>query len=183
MPERPILRKATLDDLDFLIRVDLKDEGSSSDFYAQFTEEELQQHRKKIGEFIDQPDRGAWVHEVDRKPISAILYTFRTRNEKLWDSDRVYDEIDPSLFPQDGRFCEVFQLWVHPNHRRQGLATELKMTLEHDALVRGVKMLYTHTEDCNLHVIEMNLKLGFKEVRRGPIWDEFVRVSLVKVLE
>jgi hypothetical protein len=29
----------------------------------------------------------------------------------------------------------------------------------------------------------MNLKLGFKEVRRGPIWDEFVRVSLVKVLE
>ena len=47
----------------------------------------------------------------------------------------------------------------------------------------GVHALYTHTEERNTHVIEMNLKLGYREVRRGPIWDEIVRVSLIKRLD
>ncbi len=34
----------------------------------------------------------------------------------------------------------------------------------------------------NQHVIELNHKLGYREIRRGPIWDEIVRVSLVKDL-
>jgi len=43
--------------------------------------------------------------------------------------------------------------------------------------------VYTHTAESNLHVIEMNLKLGYHEVRRGPIWDEIFRVSLIKRLD
>jgi hypothetical protein len=45
-----------------------------------------------------------------------------------------------------------------------------------------VKLVYTHTEETNPHVLELNKKLGYVEVRRGPIWDEVVRVSLVKTL-
>ena len=36
--------------------------------------------------------------------------------------------------------------------------------------------------DRRTHVIELNHKLGYREIRRGPIWDEIVRVSLVKYL-
>ena len=42
--------------------------------------------------------------------------------------------------------------------------------------------MYTHTEEENAHVIELNLKLGYFEVRRGPIWDEITRVSVIKHL-
>ena len=43
-------------------------------------------------------------------------------------------------------------------------------------------MIYTHTELTNPHVIALNLKLGYREIRRGPIWDEIERVSLTKIL-
>jgi len=43
-------------------------------------------------------------------------------------------------------------------------------------------MIYTHTEHTNTHVLALNEKLGYHEVRRGPIWDEIERVSLVKYL-
>ena len=43
-------------------------------------------------------------------------------------------------------------------------------------------MVYTHTELSNPHVIELKRRLGYREIRRGPIWDEIVRVSLVKDL-
>jgi hypothetical protein len=43
-------------------------------------------------------------------------------------------------------------------------------------------MIYTHTEAHHLHVLALNHKLGYREVRRGPIWDDVVRVSLVKHL-
>jgi hypothetical protein len=43
-------------------------------------------------------------------------------------------------------------------------------------------LIYTHTEERNEHVIALNKKLGYHEIRRGPIWDEIVRVSLIKSL-
>ena len=47
---------------------------------------------------------------------------------------------------------------------------------------RGIAMIYRHTLARNTHVIAFNHKLGYREVRRGPIWDEWERVSLVKYL-
>jgi hypothetical protein len=43
-------------------------------------------------------------------------------------------------------------------------------------------MIYTHTEERHAHVLALNQKLGYREVRRGPIWDDVIRVSLVKYL-
>ncbi len=88
-----------------------------------------------------------------------------------------------SAFPPDGRFCEIFNLWVDPAYRRKGLATRLKLEMEAEARRRGIQMIYTHTEEANSHVIELNLKLGYHPIRTGPLWDAVPRVSLVKWLE
>jgi ribosomal protein S18 acetylase RimI-like enzyme len=77
---------------------------------------------------------------------------------------------------------EIFQLWIHSNYRRIGLATKLKEKLEEEALYHKVSLIYTHTEESNNHVIELNKKIGYQEVRRGPIWDDVIRVSLIKQL-
>jgi len=92
----------------------------------------------------------------------------------------VFRTIDRAVFPANGAFLEVFQLWVHPNHRRQGVGSALKLELETMARARNVSMIYTHTEERNEHVLAFNAKLGYREVRRGPIWDASVRVSLVR---
>ncbi|MBP1989562.1 ribosomal protein S18 acetylase RimI-like enzyme [Paenibacillus eucommiae] len=77
---------------------------------------------------------------------------------------------------------EIFSLWNHPNYRRLGLATQLKLKLEEEADYHKVNLIYTHTEEKNQHVIELNKKIGYQEVRRGPIWDDVIRVSLIKPL-
>ena len=53
---------------------------------------------------------------------------------------------------------------------------------EEESIVRGIMTMYTHTEKRNTHLIDLNLKLGYFEVRTGPIWDEIPRVSLMKHL-
>ena len=85
-------------------------------------------------------------------------------------------ELPGGLFEPGSRFCEVFELWVHPDYRRQGLATRLKGELEVASLRRGLSLIYTHTETTNAHVVELNLKMGYHVIRRGPIWDEVERV-------
>jgi hypothetical protein len=44
-------------------------------------------------------------------------------------------------------------------------------------------LVYTHTEAGNPHVLALNRKMGYREVRRGPIWDEVVRMGLVKQVD
>jgi ribosomal protein S18 acetylase RimI-like enzyme len=176
------LRRATLDDLDFLVRIDLDDEGVTPGYREEWGEVEATQHRAKIKSFITGDDKGALIAESDSdKRIGAILWRYRDASKEDFAVENVFREIR-SVFPPDGRFCEVFQLWVDPAHRRQGIATALKQAAESDAVARGVGMIYTHTEERNDHVVALNAKLGYFEVRRGPIWDEVVRVSLVKRL-
>ena len=62
---------------------------------------------------------------------------------------------DP-FFTSKARFCEVFELWVAPEVRRQGLGTRLKGELESESRRRGIGLIYTHTETTNPHVIDLN---------------------------
>ena len=181
-PTMAILRRATLDDLDFLVRVDLNDEGVTPGYRDEWGEAEAAEHRAKIQSFITDGDKAALVADAPTEPrIGAILWRYRNVKTEAMIEETIFREIEPVL-PSDGAFCEIFQLWVDPGYRRQGIGTALKRVAEEDAVARGVGMIYTHTEERNLHVIELNEKLGYRGVRRGRIWDEIIRVSLVKDL-
>ena len=179
-----MLREAVPSDLDFLVAVDLKDEGVTLPHMAQAGTEELAEHRSKIAAFISDNDKAAWVYEdtKTKRLIGIILWRYRNRLSENFEPWSIFPQLSVNLFPADGGFCEIFQLWVAPEYRRQGLATHLKQQAEVEARRRGVALMYTHTEARNSHVIELNLKLGYFEVRRGPMWDEAVRVSLIKSL-
>ena len=179
------LRKAEAQDINFLVKIDLKDEGVAVSHMVDYGAEEFAQRRDKIAAFVLSDDKDAWVFEdvEANRVIGIILWRFRNRLREKFESWSIFNEMNAALFPADGAFCEMFQLWVAPDYRRQGLATRLKQQAEAESLRRGVKLMYTHTEEQNRHVIEMNQKLGYREARRGPIWDEVVRVSLIKPLE
>ncbi|HWI53687.1 MAG TPA: GNAT family N-acetyltransferase [Symbiobacteriaceae bacterium] len=167
-----ILRKATLDDLDFLVRADLKSDDGT------MTEQEVAAHRVKIRSYLTDPDKGAFIWD-DGRPVAMIMYLVRSLDVPQFPGE-IFGEIDRSVFPPDGRFLEVFQLWVDPAYRQRGLATALKRELEAESVRRGVRLIYTHTEETNVITLHLNRVLGYREVRRGPIWDEVIRVSLVK---
>jgi ribosomal protein S18 acetylase RimI-like enzyme len=86
------------------------------------------------------------------------------------------------MFPTDGKVCEIFQLWVAPDHRRKGIASELMKKAERIARDSYIQMIYTHTESVNDHVVELCDKLGYEVIRKGTLWDETVRVSQIKHL-
>jgi len=171
------IRRAVPADLETLIRIELEDEGVTAS-YRCAGEDDVEATRRKLEPFV--VDGGAQLAVDGGASIGAILW--RIRDLAAVESWSVFREIDASVFPADGRFAEIFQLWVDPAHRRRGVATALKRELEVDARARGVGLVYTHTETRNAHVLALNAKLGYREVRRGPIWDAVIRVSLVKAL-
>lgn len=178
------LRKAELRDHEFLVRIDLKNDGyTTTDSVGEMGALERKEHSDKIMRFLTTPGWGAYICEdtVTKRNVGMIMYSEENCNREYpWKT--VYRELDRGLFPEDGRLLAVFQLWVHPDYRRRGLATQLKQAMEEAAKECGVRALYTHTEETNAHVVELNRKLGYVEARRGPIWDDIVRVSLVKQL-
>jgi ribosomal protein S18 acetylase RimI-like enzyme len=177
------LRKANINDHEFLVRIDLKDEGYTVSNEVTMTEQEKDEHSHKIKSFLTDKDKGAFIIEDTNlnKQIGTIMYSILNRDSVK--PYTIYNELDRSLFQKDGRFMQIFQLWINKQYRRLGLATKLKLKLEEEAKFHNVNLIYTHTEEKNHHVIEFNDKLGYREVRRGPIWDEVIRVSLIKKIK
>ncbi len=118
----------------------------------------------------------------DEEVVGFILFRYHNRRSDTLPSDSILGQLPLELFPPSGNFCEVFELWVAASHRRLGLATLLKHEMERHMQDRGVRMVYTHTEQSNGHIIRFNQRLGYRAIRTGPIWDEVVRVSLIKHL-
>jgi ribosomal protein S18 acetylase RimI-like enzyme len=177
------LRRANINDHEFLARIDLKTDGYTTSDIMKMTEHQKEEHSKKIRNFLTDQDKGAFVYEDpdSNTVIGEIMYTLANR-DVVYPWKTIFHEIDRTMFQSDGRFMEIFSLWIHPEYRRSGLATQLKLKLEEEAQNHKVNLIYTHTEVKNNHVIELNKKLGYQEVRRGPIWDEIIRVSLIKQL-
>jgi len=180
------LRKATTADLDFLVWVDLEDEGVTHTSQHDSTEQETAEHRNKIAAFVADADDAAWVcvDAATGNSVGAIMCRFRdrSREECTEANDHLFRFLGDGWLPPDCRFCEVFQLWVEPACRRRGLASTMKRRVETEARRRGIALIYTHTEERNSHVIALNRKLGYREIRRGLLGDGAVRVSLVKEL-
>ncbi len=137
------LRRASKNDLEFLIKLDLEHEGFTPS--VNDTAVDLEEHRAKISRYVHDADKAAWVFEDPEahEQVAGILCWFRdlkaeSESEPSW---QFFDSIRQSL-PRDGKFCEVFNLWVAPDFRRQGLASKLKQQLEIESRHRGIKMRY-----------------------------------------
>jgi ribosomal protein S18 acetylase RimI-like enzyme len=174
------LRQANINEHKFLVRIDLKNDGYTVSNEVEMTEQEKDEHSHKIKRFLTDKDKGAFIFEDTdvNKQIGMIMYSIVNRDSVI--PYTIYNELERGLFQKDGRFMEIFQLWVDEKYRRLGLATKLKLKLEEEAISHKVNLIYTHTEEENHHVLELNHKLGYQTVRSGPIWDDAIRISLIK---
>ena len=166
--------------------MDLEDVGVTGGS-STYTEAEFEDRRRRLRRYVVEDTAGVWVLVREAAPthVGMVICRFRDfDNEPATEANAfLLRRLDRELFPDDGRFTEIYQLWMAPQFRRQRLATRLKQTVEAETRRRGVGLIYTHTEAANPHVIDFNLKPGYREVRRGLLWDEVVRVSLTKTLE
>ncbi len=177
------LRAGRPDDLNFLVWIDIKDEGVSSAYMANWDDAAWARHRRMIEGFIGAEDRIAVVAETaPGRRVGAAYARLENRHDEPDDPTSISGCLHRAIFPTDGRYCEMFQLWVDPQFRRAGLASRLKLAVEAEALRRGVGFICTATEASNLGALALNEKLGYRVARIGPVWDSIPRVSLVKTL-
>ncbi|MDQ0878849.1 hypothetical protein QFZ77_007508 [Paenibacillus sp. V4I3] len=150
------IRKSNITDHEFLVSIDLKNDGYTLSDVIDMTEQNKEEHSKKIEGYLTDSDKGAFVIEdsASGKPIAMIMYSIANR-DSVYPWKTIYNELDRNLFQID---------------------------LEEEAQKHKVNLIYTHTEETNNHVIELNINIGYQEVRRGPIWDDVIRVSLIKQL-
>lgn len=111
-----MIRIADIHDLDLLIKIDLDDEGVTPTHETQRSKEDIELHKEKIRNFIVDQDKGAFIYEdtESMEKVGAVMYSLSNcDSEYPWKT--IYRELDRTLFHRDGRFIEVFQLWVHPS--------------------------------------------------------------------
>ena len=127
-------------------------------------------------------DSDAKAGFVVESPLAFLTYLERNRLTEAFPTGGGLGALAPAVFPPDGRFLHLYDLWVDPAIRRRGVARALKLLLEAEAAARGIAMIYTVTETTQRAVLELNAQLGYVEVYRGPMWDSVERVGLAKRL-
>jgi ribosomal protein S18 acetylase RimI-like enzyme len=190
------IRQADMDDYYFVVEIDLLNEGVEGENpYLTASFEEQSEYLWRLAQFLDSslntgetelyicPKYALICEDVETKErIGLVMFLFRDMNDSTFQHLGIYDKFDRSMFPTDGKVCEIFQLWVAPDHRRKGIASELMKKAERIARDSYIQMIYTHTESVNDHVVELCDKLGYEVIRKGTLWDETVRVSQIKHL-
>jgi ribosomal protein S18 acetylase RimI-like enzyme len=61
--------------------------------------------------------------------------------------------------------CHIHGLWVHPEHRKMGLAKKLKLDAEDWAKKMGSKFMDTNVRVGNQNMISLNESLGYEVAR------------------
>lgn len=175
-----ILCEATEDELDFMTQIDLEDEGMSQ--VRKYSQADFDRSRKRLAGYLKSDSDAVWVFKDEESSKCNGLIIFRYRDlekEPVEEANQLLEHLPRNVFPNDGKVTEIYQLWVDPEFRRRGLGTQLKRQAEIESKKRSISMIYTHTEETNAHIIDLNVKLGYEKVRRGRLGD-VDRVSLIK---
>lgn len=190
------IRQATIDDYYFVVEVDLLDEGIERDNpYFTASIDEQNELLSRLAQYVDS---SVWIDDIEiytcpkfayicensetKEKVGLVMFLFRNMNDPTFQHFGCYDKFERSIFPDDGRVCEIFQLWVDPEERRKGIATQLMKKVEEVSRQHDIKMIYTHTEATNYRILEMRKKNGYQNIRTGTLNDEIIRISAVKYL-
>ncbi|HEY2710561.1 MAG TPA: GNAT family N-acetyltransferase [Caulobacteraceae bacterium] len=144
----------------------------------------LSETRQALRGFAENGSDAGFVatRRADDAPVGFLLYRLRNRLAEDFGEGNVLGALSPRLFPADGRFVQVHDLWVDPAWRRRGVARTLKQIAELAAASEGIGMIYTVTEADHSAALALNAGLGYVEIYLGPMWDAVERVALAKYL-
>jgi ribosomal protein S18 acetylase RimI-like enzyme len=145
---------------------------------------DLEQVREGLAGFSDNQGRLGFVAcEATSGALAGfVLIVMRNSLTDTYPAGDILARLPASAVASDGRFLQVYDLWVSPQWRRRGVATALKRVMEAQARALGVRRLLTFTEASHAAVLRLNEKLGYRPVYRGPMWDDVERVALIKEL-
>jgi len=175
------LRRLTPSDLDAVAQALALGEGYTRTGAAPQTAQEIRSDLAGFGT-VDGKEGLVVMRASDAPPLAFVLYLVRNKRTEAFTAGNILDRLPLEAFPADGRFLQIYDLWVDPSIRRRGVARALKRMLETEAASRQVRMIYTVTEARHRAVLELNATIGYVELYRGPMCDAVERVALARYL-
>ena len=109
----------------------------------------------------------------------AVIYRRRNTDESFAATE-VLSQVDLDTLPRRGEFIEVILCWIHPDYRRLGLGRELLTHLEKAAHHNGIHLVYLQTGGKNVAGKQFARKMKYKEIFRGRIGDEPLKIGYMK---
>ncbi len=168
------LHRATMVDLPLLLSIDQRScDREGFDWQGAKAKREA-----LIRSFLEESQNFSFVAQTANRSVGAIMV--RTSNPS---EPTVTENTWKLLIPIIGssmRFAEIFDLWVEPEFRRQGIARELKSTLEAECKSRGIEWIFTFQHPENAEAIHMNEALGYEHIGSHAIYDAISRVCFLK---
>jgi len=147
-----LIRQADMDDFYFVVETDVVSEGNEYPYTPMSFEEEAK-YLDEIARFLDNslnygdteittcPKFALICEDIAKKErIGLLMFLFRDMNAPTFQHFGIYDKFEREIFPEDGKVCEIFQLWVAPEVRRRGIATDLILKAEEIALENNIHM-------------------------------------------
>lgn len=151
-------RKATIEDIDFLVRSRLEftygmrrmEEAASSAEYQELEENCYQYFRQALTE----------------NACDVILV--ETDGDCIGTGIIFYYLSVPSVFNPQGRNAYITSLYVNPDFRKQGIGSAIVQKLMETAAERGFQVVMLNASKMGMPMYE---KLGFQMINNGMIYD------------
>jgi ribosomal protein S18 acetylase RimI-like enzyme len=138
----------------------------------------LQTVRRSLANYgVDASHAGLVASAADGEIKAFLLYVLGDRSSGMFGADNLIMRLPSSTFRG-----QIYDLWVSPEWRRQGVASALKSALEAVSRANDFEMIYTLTEATHTAALRLNAGLGYRAIYTGPMWDDVERVALVKWL-
>jgi ribosomal protein S18 acetylase RimI-like enzyme len=162
------IRHGTPNDLDFLLAIDR----------ISFEREAAAWDRSEREALIERFTRNQYEFSLiawsDAHRIGGILLRHRsTSDSDLPDGTR--SMVQPN-FGLNTAFVDIFDIWVDPLFRCQGVARSLKLAAEEECRARQVEWIFTFQHPDNRVAIRMNESLGYEHIGTTRMWDDIDRI-------
>lgn len=101
------------------------------------------------GSYYENPHDLAFFEDVYVRPENACFFIAESESKDIIGTASIkpYDRRFPMMEAAIGteRVCEIAKFYIHPNHRRKGVGTQLYQKTEQFAWEAGYKESYLHT--------------------------------------
>lgn len=144
--------------------------GDLHAFEAPTTRQQMQIRRRMHAETVQDPPARSWWEACTTGNFQLTQFELVAQQGGVSLAHALVRNME--LVPMFGgsRSVGLLELWVEPQHRRQGLATFLLTEAFHQLSREGVTDVEVQTMQHNVAGMSLYRKLGFKEVNEGIVF-------------
>jgi GNAT superfamily N-acetyltransferase len=126
--------------------------------------------REVVFEEVSPPRPSSWWDACTQGGVDPIGFRLLRRTDRSTLASVWFWDVEPLATSWGMRTAGMFEMYVEPNHRRRGLATQLMNEAVKQLRLRGMSLVEAQTMHHNQPALSLYGKLGFQTVDCGYVF-------------